>query len=441
MTATRFAAEHLVTMAPTPNGIPHVHTPGVVDVEDGTVLWSGSQSDAPAARPGGTTVDVTGVLMPGLVNIHAHTPMLLLRGTGEGLPTDRWLTEVMWPREGRLREDDVLWAMQYGATELLRNGITTSSEMYFYGEAVARGAELAGLRCIVAAPLIEAADFAGFGTIDAQIAEVHALRRRWQGHPRIEIAVGPHGAYSLSRSALEAVAEAVTADPMLVHIHVAEQPGEAAAVERATGQTVPAYLDELGLLSGRTVAAHCVWMTPADIELFAERRVGVAHCPASNGRHASGIAPVDDMRALGIKVGVATDGPASHDRLDLFEDIRTAARFARVRAMDAARMSSATMLAMVTSEAADAVGRPDLGRLTPGSCADMVALDVRDDGFEPVLSPDELIARIVWAGTRAAVHSVWVRGALVVTDGRCTTVDRVEARQRVIETARRLAAG
>jgi 5-methylthioadenosine/S-adenosylhomocysteine deaminase len=439
MMSTRFIAEHLVTMSPTASGAPDVHSPGVVDVSDGVVMWSGSVSDAPDLVEGSSTVAVAGVLLPGLVNIHAHTPMLLFRGTGEGLPTDRWLTDVMWPREARLTDDDVFWAMQHGAGELLRNGITTSSEMYFAGDAIARASIVAGLRCIVAAPLIESADFSAMGSIDAQLEAIEGLRGAWSDHATVEIAVGPHAAYSLSRSTLEAVAAMVAHDPMLVHIHVAEQPGEALAVERAAGMTVLAYLDDIGLLGPRTVAAHCVWITPADIELLAARHVGVAHCPASNGRHASGIAPVDDMRAQGIAVGIATDGPASHDRLDLFEEMRTAARYARIRSMDASRMSAADLLAMVTCEAADAVGRPDLGRLTPGSRADMISIDVHDDGFGPIHTPDEIIARVVWAGHRSAIRNVWVEGTQVVANGECVTFDRSEARARMIESARCLA--
>ena len=437
MTITRFHADHLITMEPTADGLPAVHTPGVVDVARGEVMWSGPAPDAPPHEEG-DDVRVEGLLMPGMVNIHAHTPMVLLRGTGEGLPTDRWLTEVMWPREGRLSDGDVFWAMQFGATELLRNGITTSSEMYFFGDAVARGAHVAGLRCIVSSPLIEAAAFSGFGTIDAQIETIRSLRREWRDHRTIEIGVGPHAAHTLSRDALLTVADVVRLDPMLVHIHVAEQPGEAASLERASGGTVPAYLDELGLLTPRTVAAHCVWVTDRDLELFAARGVSVAHCPASNGRHASGIAPVEAMRAAGVNVGVATDGPASHDRLDLFEDVRTAARFARIRHMDASRMSAATLLGMVTTEAAAAIGRQDLGHLGPGARADMMAIDVEADGFDPILAPAELVGRVVWAGSRDAVRSVWVDGEPVVVDRRCVTVDRVEARQRVLEIAQRL---
>lgn len=437
---TRFVADHLLTMAPTAPGSLDVHSPGALDVVDGTVEWSGP-ADAAPPMPIDARVDVAGVLMPGMVDIHAHTPMLLFRGTGEGLPTDRWLTDVMWPREARLTDDDVHWAMRHGAGELLRNGVTTTSEMYFYGDAIARAAEATGLRCVVAAPLIESAGFAALGSIGSQIEAIHELRRQWAGHPTIEIAIGPHAAYSLSRTTLERVAAAAAAaDPMLVHIHVAEQPGEAHAVEQATGVTVPAYLDQLGLLGPRTVAAHCVWVTSDDIDLLAERGVGVAHCPASNGRHASGLAPVDEMRARGIRVGIATDGPASHDRLDLFEEARTAARYARIRAMDAGRMSAVDLLSMLTSEAADALGRPDLGRLTPGARADMVALDLRDDGFDPVFDPTGIAARIVWAGSRSAVRGVWVEGVQVVEHGRCTRFDRDEARAHVIESATRLAA-
>lgn len=428
----RFVAEHLLTM----DGTGAVHSPGVVDVIDGVVSWSGPASDAPASDD--EVTGVAGLLMPGLVDIHAHTPMLMLRGTGEGLPTDRWLHEVMWPREGRLEEDDVRAAMLLGASELLSNGVTTTSEMYFFGDAVAEGAEIAGLRCVVASPLIEASDFARFGSVDDQLANIARMRERWRGHPLVEVGVGPHSAYALSEDALRRVSALVAADPMLVHTHVAEQPNEGDEVTARTGLTVPAYLDRLGLMTSRTVAAHCVWVTSEDIELMAARGVSVAHCPASNGHHASGIAPVAAMRAAGIRVGIATDGPASHDRLDLFDDIRTAIRLARIGAMDASAMPAADALAMATSEAADAIGRPDLGRLVPGSKADMIAIDLGEPGFDPIFGTHELVSRVVWAGSPEAVRNVWVHGRRVIADGECLTVDRPAARREVTERALRL---
>jgi 5-methylthioadenosine/S-adenosylhomocysteine deaminase len=430
----RFVADHLVVAADQP-----VISPGVVDTTGDTVTWSGPRAEAPPFD--GTVVSLTGLVVPGMVNSHAHTPMLLLRGTGEGLPTDRWLVEVMWPREGRLVEDDVAWAMRLGACELLLNGVTTTNEMYFFGDAVAASAADAGLRCIVAAPLIEAADFAKFGSIDDQLTNIAGMRSRWAGHPLVEVGVGPHSAYSLSRDTLERVAALVADDPMLVHTHVAEQPREGDGVLEATGLTVPAYLDEIGLLGPRTIAAHCVWLTPADIELFAARNVSVAHCPASNGRHASGMAPIAEMQAAGIRVGLGTDGPASHDRIDMFADMRAATWIARLRDMDAAAMPARTIFAMATSGAGDSLGRPDLGRLLPGARADLARIDVSAPAFDPVLDPQQLVERFVWAGSPGAVRDVWVGARQVVADGECRTVDRREARLQVLERTRRLVSG
>ena len=430
----RFVAEHLVVGADLP-----VVSPGVVDVVDDRVVWSGPQRAAPAFD--GPTTSLRGLVVPGFVNSHAHTPMLLLRGTGEGLPTDRWLLEVMWPREGRLVADDVSSAMRLGASELLVNGITTTTEMYFFGDEVAEAAADVGLRSVVTAPVIEADDFAKFGSVDDQLARIAAMRDRWGDHPLVEVGIGPHAAYSLSRQALTAVAEFVAADPMLLHIHVAEQPGEGDGVLAETGLSVPAYLDELGLLTPRTLGAHCVWLSRDDIELFAARGVSVAHCPSSNGRHSSGIAPVGDMLDAGITVGLGTDGPASQDRLDIFENMRAATWFARIRTMDASAMPARTVFAMATSAAGEAIGCPDLGHLTAGARADMVRIDVDGPAFEPVLDDEQYIERYVWAGSATAVRDVWVGGRQVVGDGQCLTIDVAAFRDDVRARARRLVEG
>jgi len=431
---TRYRADHVVT-GPERGA---VHSPGVVDVVDGRVAWSGAAGEAPAWE--GEAVDIGGALLPGFVNVHAHTPMVLLRGTGEGLPTDVWLTEVMWPREARLTPDDVRAAMRLGAAEMLLSGITTTCEMYFHGAAIAEGAVAAGLRCLVTAPLIEAPDFAHLGTVAEQIGAIRDLRAAWADHPLVEVGVGPHSAYALSREALVAVRELVDADPMLLHIHVAEQPHEGAGVLEATGLTVPAFLDELGLLTGRTLGAHCVWMTDDDIDRFARRGAAVAHCPVSNGRHASGIARVAAMRDAGIRVGLGTDGPASNDRLDPFEEMRTAIRYARISVLDAAQLDARTAFGMATAEAGLALGRPDLGRLAPGARADMVAVALDRPGLAPGIGGDELLAGLVWSGSPGLVRDVWVEGAQVVRDGGCLTVDVASAAREVHERSLRLSA-
>ncbi len=436
MTQTsRYLADYVVPMDP--EGA--IHSPGVVDVEEGRVAWVGRAEDAPT-RAEATTERVEGVLLPGMVNIHCHTPMALLRGAGENLPVDRWLREVMWPREARLTPEDVEIGMAAGAAELLAGGVTTSMEMYFCGEAVAAGAAWAGLRCVVTAPLIEDAKLSRFGTWQDQLDEMTELARRWEGSNLIQVGIGPHAVYSLSEQCLEGVAEAADAHQMLVHIHVDEQEWEVEAVRKQTGMSATAYLQRVGILDSHTMAAHSVWISPDDIDILAAAEAGVAHCPCSNGKHASGIAPVAEMRAAGIPVGIATDGPASHHRLDMFEEMRMALRLARIRSQDAAALLPRDALAMVTREAADAIGRPDLGRLAPGNPADMIAVSTADPAFGPVIpGEDDLISRLVWSGAPSAVRSSWVGGRQVMSGGEVLTVDVKAVGRDVARRAARLA--
>jgi 5-methylthioadenosine/S-adenosylhomocysteine deaminase len=429
----RFVADVLLTMADE-DAEPILR--GAVDVDEGTVVWSGPLSEAPDT--GANVHHVNGLLMPGMVNIHCHTPMALLRGAGEGLPVDRWLHEVMWPREAKLTPDDVRAGMRAGAIELLGNGITTTVEMYFHGQAVAEGASEAGLRAVVTAPIIEDPELSTFGPWQEQVEEMLAMRGRWSQNALVEVGLGPHAAWSVSHECLSRLAEVAFDTGMLVHIHVAEQEWEDAAVREKTGMSAPAYLASLGLLDGRLLAAHGVWLTDDDIAVFGKNRVSVAHCPCSNSKHASGIARVEEMSAAGIKIGIATDGPASHHRLDLFEEMRTAIRLARIRHQDAQRFPTMRALWMTTGGAGAAIGRPDLGRLTAGAQADMVALaDV--GSFHPVIpEEDDPVSRVVWSGSPGAVRSVWVAGRQVVEDGTVTTIDTDEAIRELDQRAARL---
>lgn len=431
----RYLADTLLTMS----GDQAPISEGVVDVEDGKVVWSGSASEAP--DPDGAKVHrIEGILMPGMVNVHCHTPMVLLRGAGEGLPVDRWLHEVMWPREARLTPEDVRIGMQAGAAELLANGITTSVEMYFHGDAVATGAAEAGLRCLVTVPVIEDEQLDRFGTWQSQLEEMVATRERWASYDLIEVGLGPHAAYSLSDECLRRIAAIAIETGMLAQIHVAEQEWEDGAVRGRSGMSAPAYLESVGLLEGRALAAHGVWLPDDDIEILARNGVAVAHCPCSNSKHGSGVARLLDLLEAGVRVGLGTDGPASHHRLDLFEEMRMAIRLARLKAGDAAVLPARQALHMATAGAADCIDRPDLGRLAPGAWADMVAIR----GDEPALNPvipgeDDPVSRVVWSGSPQAVRSVWVGGRLVVDDGRVISIDTRSVYSEMERRARRLA--
>jgi 5-methylthioadenosine/S-adenosylhomocysteine deaminase len=327
--------------------------------------------------------------------------------------------------------------MTLGAGELLANGITTSHEMYFLAEGVANAAAKAGLRCVVTPPVLVAADLSRLGSWQEQVDQMVDLADRWAGHDLVTVGFGPHSAYALSEETLARVAELSASHGMHIQIHLEEQAHEGDEVKQRTGLSVTAYLDQLGIFATRAVAAHGVWLGPSDIEILADRPAGVAHCPCSNAKHASGMAPVVELRKAGIPVGLGTDGPASHDRLDLFEEMRWALRVARLRAGDAGVMGPLDVLQMATFEGASLLGRDDIGRLAPGCRADMVLMD--SDSLVPVVEEADLLTHLVYSGSPSLVRDVWVEGRRVVADGQPLTVDLVDARRDVTARAQRLA--
>jgi len=407
----------------------------VLDVEDGVLTWVGTAGEAPS--PGDAEVrDLPGVLVPGLVNTHSHAPMVLFRGQGEGLPLDRWLREVMWPREARLTADDVEVAMAAASAELLANGVTTSVEMYFHPERIAAAVTATGARAVIATPLLP---LPGLPPLAEQLQAAVALAGTALGDGAVEYGLGPHAAYTVPLPILADTAAAARQHGLLLHLHVAETATEDDGLRAEHGLSTPALLAAHGVLGGRVLAAHCVHLDDADLDLWREHDVAVAHCPASNAKLASGTAPLRAMLDRGVRVGLGTDGPASNDGLDLFADLRLAAQLARLAARDAAALTAAEAFWLATGAAADAIGRPDLGQLVAGRRADLVHVDTRDLVFEPVLEPADLLAHLVWSGAGRHVSDVWVGGRQVVAGGVCTTVDVAAVRADVAARAARLA--
>ena len=203
---------------------------------------------------------------------------------------------------------------------------------------------------------------------------------------------------------------------------------------------MPRVLADAGVFDGRVLAAHSIWLSPADMDVLADHDVAVAHCPQSNAKLASGIAPVVDLLARGIRVGLGTDGPASNNDLDMWEEMRLAALLARLRASDAGALPAAVVLDLATRGAGAAIGRPDLGVLAPGARADMTAVSLDDPAFVPLLDDGMLIEHLVWSGSSRLVTDVWVGGERVVADGAVRTVDIERACAEVGRRAGRLAA-
>jgi 5-methylthioadenosine/S-adenosylhomocysteine deaminase len=441
VSSTRLVADAVLPC----DGTGVVHRPGAVDIgPDGRITNVGQVAGAAESTPdsGEWTVRwVGGLLMPGLVNAHSHGPMTLLRGQGEGLPLDRWLREVIWPREARVGQDDVYWGMMLAAAELLRFGVTTSVEMYFHDDLLAAAVDEAGSRCLVSPGIVVAPGWERFGSWADRIEWTLRLRDRYADHSRIEVGFGPHSAYALPDEALVAVGEAARDAGAPVTIHLAETEHEGDEVSaRHGGATVPQVLADLGLFDvDRVLAAHGVWLTPKDIDVLAADGVAVAHCPSSNAKLASGTAPIPALLRAGVRVALGTDGPASNNDLDLWEEIRLAALLARMQEQDPTVLPATEALDLATAGGAAALGRDDIGALVPGRWADLVRLDLDDPGFVPVLSDGDLAAHAVWSVSRAAVRDVWVGGRQVVRDGECLTIDVAEACRRVQAAAARLA--
>jgi 5-methylthioadenosine/S-adenosylhomocysteine deaminase len=413
---------------------------GAVDIEDdGRIGYVGPFSSAPGEA---VLTELTGILLPGLVNTHAHTPMTVLRGMGGDLPLLRWLQDVIWPAEARLTADDMYAGMLLGSVEMLRAGVTTSVEMYFNLEELSRAVLRTGARAVLTGGIIEAPGFTWRKLLDEMNAMIDTHGLRFGPGDRIELGYGPHSAYTLSPEVLVEVASAARARNALMHIHVAEAALEDAAQRSAHG-SVPRLLESIGFFGGRVLAAHSIHLSDEDIAVFAANGVAVAHCPGSNAKLASGIARIRDLRAAGVPIGIGTDGPASNDDLDLWEDIRLAAMLARLSTMDASVLVARDVLLMATRGGADVLGRTDIGALETGRWADLVHMSVDSPAFAGGLDiPDsQLLSNLVWAAGARQVQDVWVAGDQVVSQGEPTLVDRLEAQALAGAVTRRLLAG
>lgn len=410
----------------------------VVDVDEaGRITYCGPATEAPPSP--GRIVDRTGILLPGLVNAHAHSPMTVLRGMGGDLPLLRWLHEVIWPAEALLKPADIEAGMLLGSVEMLMAGVTTSAEMYFHGEQLAAAVLASGARLVATMAIIDAPGWNWRSMIEEINAWIDADGLRSGPGDRIEVGYGPHSAYTLPPEALTMVGEAARARNALVQIHVAESAVEDAEQRERYG-SVPAMLAEVGLLGGRVLAAHAVHLSDVDIETFAGAGVGVAHCPGSNAKLASGIARVADLRQAGVPIGLGTDGPASNDDLDLWEEMRLAALLARLSTMDSTVLGAADVLLLATRGGADALAREDIGALEAGRSADIVHVSVDGPAFTAGLDvPDEhLLANLVWAAGSGQVRDVWVAGEQVVEAAEPSKVDRAAVQQAAGAVTRRL---
>ena len=392
---------------------------GAVAVNGGAIAAVGPAAGIGSARE---TIDASGgLIVPGFVNTHCHLAMVLLRGYAEDLPLRTWLEEHIWPAERALMSaDTVVAGTALAAIESLKAGVTCVCDMYFHAERIVGVLERIGLRAVVPESLID------FPTPACPTPEVALVRQRellerFRHHPLVVPAVAAHSPYSVSAPNLVREAELAEEFDAPLIIHVAETRWEAEKIQSEKGKSPVAYLADLGILSERTVAAHCVHVSETDLELLAEFDVGVASNPVSNLKLASGVAPVPQMLAHGIKVSFGTDGAASNNTLDLLRDVQLASLLYKGLTGDPTCMPARVMAELLTLGGARVLGLQDrIGSLEPGKRADVVCVGVDQPHAVPIY---DSYAHIAYSARASDVRHVVVEGRQVVRDGRMTTVD------------------
>ncbi len=361
------------------------------------------------------------VLIPGLINTHAHAAMSLMRGLADDLPLMNWLNDHIWPAEGKwVSPDFVRDGTRLAMAEMLRGGTTCFNEMYFFPDEVARQAEHAGMRAVVGLIVID------FPTAWAQDAEEYinkgiALNDELKHSPLVRTAFAPHGPYTVSDGPLEKVVMYAEELDIPIHMHIHETADEVNGSLQQHGKRPLARLDELGLLGPQLLAVHMTQLTEEEIARIAETNSSVVHCPESNLKLASGFCPVQQLLDAGINVALGTDGAASNNDLDMFGEMRTAALLAKGVAGDASALPAAEALAMATINGARALGIDDIcGSLSVGKAADIVAVKVDDLETQPLY---HAISQLVYATGRDKVNDVWVAGRHLLKERQLTTLD------------------
>lgn len=367
-------------------------------------------------------------LIPGLINLHTHAAMTLMRGVGDDVKLMEWLNEHIWPTElTHASPDMVRDGTLLACAEMLRGGTTCFNDMYFFPEAAAEAVLQAGMRAALGIIVVEfQSPYAG----DASdyLTKGLAMRDALRDESRLSFCIAPHAPYSVSDATFERVATYAAELDLPVHLHLHETLDEVAESLETYRERPIRRMQRLGLLGPGLIAVHAVHVDEADIELLAENGCHVAHCPASNLKLGSGIAPVAAMRRAGVNVGVGTDSAASNNRLDMFSEMRLAALLAKGSSGDATALPARAALDMATINAARALGLDArIGSLTSGKRADMVAVDMGAVELTPCYDP---LSHLVYVAGREHVTHVWVDGALVVDAGRTTRLDRADLKAK-----------
>ncbi|WP_151734509.1 amidohydrolase ['Paenibacillus yunnanensis' Narsing Rao et al. 2020] len=402
---------------------------GYMLIENDLITYIGEER--PAAAEGTVTVDGSRLLfMPGLVNTHGHAAMSLLRGYGDDMVLQSWLQEKMWPMEAKFTGDDVYWGTALSVLEMLKGGTTTFLDMYDHMDRVAEVSERSGIRAVLMRGVI---GLCPEDVQNAKLAEAVQFARDWHGKAdgRITAMISPHAPYTCPPAFFEKFVQAAHDLDLPMHTHMSETRHEVEQNAADYGLRPVAHLEKLGMFTRPSLVAHGVHLNDEEIDILARHQVGVSHNPGSNLKLASGVARVPELLKAGVKVSLGTDGAASNNNLDMFEEMRLAALIHKGVSGDPTAVPAPEALLMATQYGAESVFLDRVGRLAAGMKADFIAIDID----RPHLLPHtDLLSHAVYSAGAADVRHVWVDGKQVVKNGICLTLDEEEIRRKAQET-------
>ncbi|MDX6711151.1 MAG: 5-methylthioadenosine/S-adenosylhomocysteine deaminase [Blastocatellia bacterium] len=404
---------------------------GAVAVSNGRIVEVGKAAEMASRFNAKQTIDAKGkVIIPGLINGHTHVPMTLFRGLADDLDLNDWLTKYIFPAEARnVTEDFVRVGTQLGVAEMLKAGTTTFCDMYYFEDAIADETSKAGMRAVLGETVI---DFpvADNKTNAEAMAYVERFVQKWKGNSLITPAVAPHAPYTVSEEHLKAIKRFSDRTGAPIVIHISETQKEVNDITTSKGLPPIEYLDRIGFLNDKVIAAHVVWPNEKELGILKRQNVGVVHNPQSNMKLASGVAPVPRMIADGIRLGIGTDGAASNNDLNVWEEIDTAAKLHKLISKDPRVVSAQQAFEMATIGGARALHmEKEIGSIEKGKRADLVIVDLDTLNQTPHYS---VYSDLVYSTKAADVRTVIVEGRTVVRDGQLLTLDE----QRIKERAR-----
>ncbi|SHF31631.1 amidohydrolase [Desulforamulus putei] len=408
---------------------------GEILIEDGWITHVGLPGSASGSFDMDEVIEADGqVAMPGFINCHTHAAMTLLRGYADDLPLMKWLSEKIWPFEGRMTGEDIYWGTMLACLEMIKSGTTCFGDMYDHMHDVARAVENTGMRAMLSRGMIGV-----LPTGEKALADAEELAKNWNGKAdgRITVMLGPHAPYTCPPEYLDKVMNLAAKFKLGINIHVAETLAEVEEIKKQYGKTPVQHLDSLGLFKFPVLAAHCVHLDEQDMEILAQKAMGIAYNPQSNMKLASGIAPVARLLELGATVGIGTDGTASNNNLDMLEELRTGSYLQKVSTMNPEVIPAYRALQMATIDGALCMGLGDrVGLIKEGMRADIILIDTT----EPHMCPrHNLVANIAYAANASDVRTVIIDGKVVMLDRVVLTIDEERVMYEVRERAERLA--